>query len=128
VTGAHVFRRAPPSKMNKDFVAAFEKANNYRPNFVAVAVAAMTACICSTRRSRRPTGDADGDKLIGAMKGMAWESPRGPISNRRPRPATSSRTSMSRKVEKVDGKLYNVEFANLRERQGSGEGGERRSS
>ena len=29
---------------------------------------------------KKTGGNADGDALIAAMKGMAWESPRGPIS------------------------------------------------
>ena len=29
---------------------------------------------------KKTGGDAGGDRLIAAMKGMAWESPRGPIS------------------------------------------------
>ena len=29
---------------------------------------------------KKTNGNADGDALIAAMKGMAWESPRGPIS------------------------------------------------
>ena len=33
---AHMYSAAHPSKMNKDYVAAFEKANNFRPNFMSV--------------------------------------------------------------------------------------------
>jgi branched-chain amino acid transport system substrate-binding protein len=44
------------------------------------------------------------------MKGMAWESPRGPISID---PATRDivQNIYIRKVEKVGGELYNMEFA-----------------
>ena len=43
---------------------------------------------------KKTNGSTDGDALIAAMKGMAWESPRGPISID-PRRATSCRTSTS---------------------------------
>jgi branched-chain amino acid transport system substrate-binding protein len=54
-------------------------------------------------------GDANGDALVAAMKGLAWESPRGPISID---PATRDivQNIYVRKVEKKDGELYNVEF------------------
>jgi branched-chain amino acid transport system substrate-binding protein len=54
-------------------------------------------------------GDTDGDKLLAAMKGMAWESPRGPISID-PETRDIIQNVYMRRVEKVDGELYNVEF------------------
>ncbi len=47
--------------------------------------------------------------MVEAMKGMAWESPRGPISID---PATRDivQNIYVRKVERKDGELYNVEF------------------
>ena len=56
--------------------------------------------------SRAPS---DGEKLIGAMKGMQWESPRGPISID-PETRDIVQNIYMRKVEKVNGELYNVEF------------------
>ena len=55
-------------------------------------------------------GDTDGTKLIEAMKGMTWESPRGPVSID---PATREivQNVYLRKVERVGGRLVNVEFA-----------------
>jgi branched-chain amino acid transport system substrate-binding protein len=52
-------------------------------------------------------GDTDGDKLIAAMKGIAFESPRGPISID-PDTRDIVQNVYVRKVEKVDGKLVNV--------------------
>ena len=54
-------------------------------------------------------GKADGDSLIAAMKGMKWESPRGPISID-PDTRDIVQNVYIRKVEKKDGELYNVEF------------------
>ena len=54
-------------------------------------------------------GNADGDAFIAAAKGLKWVSPRGPISID---PATRDivQNIYIRKVEKVNGKLQNVEF------------------
>lgn len=57
-------------------------------------------------------GKADGDTLIAAMKGMAWESPRGPISID-PDTRDIIQTVYLRTVEMVDGKPQVVEFDKL---------------
>jgi branched-chain amino acid transport system substrate-binding protein len=46
------------------------------------------------------------------MKGLAWESPRGPISID-PDTRDIIQNVYIRKVEKVGGELYNVEFATV---------------
>jgi branched-chain amino acid transport system substrate-binding protein len=58
---------------------------------------------------KKTNGNADGDALIAAIKGMAWESPRGPISID---PDTRDIVSniYIRKCEKLDGQLWNTEF------------------
>ena len=58
---------------------------------------------------KKTGGKTDGDALIEAMKGMKWESPRGPISID-PETRDIVQNIYIRKVEKVDGELYNVEF------------------
>ncbi len=105
---AHIYSADHDSPTNKAFVAAFEKANNgMRPNFMAVGgydgMHLMYAALAKTG------GKTDGDSLIAAMKGMAWESPRGPISID---PATRDIVSniYIRKVEKIDGHLWAKEF------------------
>jgi branched-chain amino acid transport system substrate-binding protein len=105
---AHMYSAAHPSKMNKDYVAAFEKANNFRPNFMSVG--GYDGMHLIYEALKKTNGDTDGDKLIGAMKGLKWESPRGPISID-PDTRDIVQNIYIRKVEKVDGKLYNVEFA-----------------
>ena len=64
-------------------------------------------------------GKADGDSLIAAMKGMKWESPRGPIWID-PETRDIVQNIYIRKVEKVDGELYNVEFATFEAVKDSG--------
>jgi branched-chain amino acid transport system substrate-binding protein len=58
---------------------------------------------------KKTGGKTDGDALVAAMKGMKWESPRGPISID-PETRDIIQTVYIRKVEKVDGKLVNVEI------------------
>ena len=57
-------------------------------------------------------GNADGDTLIAAMKGLAWESPRGPVSID-PDTRDIIQTIYLRRVENVGGKIQNVEFDKL---------------
>jgi branched-chain amino acid transport system substrate-binding protein len=46
------------------------------------------------------------------MKGMAWESPRGPMSID-PETRDVVHNEYIRRVERVNGELYNVEFATV---------------
>jgi branched-chain amino acid transport system substrate-binding protein len=104
------YSAAHPSDANQAFVKACKAANGgMRPNFVAVhtydgmhlVYAALTAT----------NGDASGDALIAKMKGLAWESPRGPISID-PETRDIIQDIYVREVKRgADGELYNVEFA-----------------
>jgi branched-chain amino acid transport system substrate-binding protein len=58
---------------------------------------------------KKTGGNADGDALIAAMKGMAWESPHGTITVD-PETRDLIRDVYIRRVERVDGELYNVDF------------------
>src|ERR1700687_5043968 len=75
---AHMYSAAHPSAMNKAFVAAYRKAFNERPGFMAVGGYDGIHLIYDALK--KTTGKTDGDALVDAMKGMKWESPRGPIS------------------------------------------------
>jgi branched-chain amino acid transport system substrate-binding protein len=105
---AHIYSAAHPSAMNKEFVAAYKKAFGTRPGFMAVG--GYDGIHLVYEALKKTGGKADGDSLIAAMKGMAWESPRGPISID-PETRDIVQNVYIRKVEKVDGELYNVEFA-----------------
>src|SRR4051812_11734015 len=104
---AHMYSAAHPSRTNKEFVAAYKKAFNSRPGFVAVG--GYDGIHLIYEALKRTGGKTDGDSLVAAMKGMAWESPRGPISID-PETRDIVQNIYIRKVEKVDGELYNVEF------------------
>lgn len=104
---AHMYSAAHPSQANKDFVNAYKKAFNSRPGFVAVGGYDGIHLIYDALK--KTGGKADGDTLVAAMKGMSWESPRGPISID-PETRDIVQNIYIRKVEKLDGELYNVEF------------------
>jgi len=104
---AHMYSADHPSEKNKAYVAAFEKANNFRPNFMSVG--GYDGMNLIYEALKKTGGKADGDSLIAVMKGMRWESPRGPISID-PETRDIIQNIYIRKVEKKDGQLYNVEF------------------
>jgi branched-chain amino acid transport system substrate-binding protein len=107
ITSFH-YSAAHVSPENKAYVEAFMKANNgRRPNFMSVGGYDGTHLIYEALK--KTGGATDGEKLVEAMKGMAWTSPRGPMSID---PATRDvvQNVYIRKCELVDGKLFNVEF------------------
>jgi branched-chain amino acid transport system substrate-binding protein len=111
VTGtvtAHFYSADHPSEKNKAYVEAFRKANNFRPNFMSVG--GYDGMHLIYEALKKTGGKADGDSLIAAMKGMKWESPRGPISID-PETREIVQNIYMRRVEKKGGELYNVEFA-----------------
>jgi branched-chain amino acid transport system substrate-binding protein len=81
-----------------------------RPNFMAVG--GYDGMHLIYEALKKTNGNTDGDALVAAMKSMAWTSPRGPVSID---PATRDivQNIYVRKVEKVGGELYNVEFATV---------------
>jgi branched-chain amino acid transport system substrate-binding protein len=112
VVSSHHYSAAHPSPENKAYVEAFMQANGgMRPNFHSVG--GYDGMHLVYEALRKTAGDTDGEKLVAAMKGLAWQSPRGPMSID---PATRDvvQNVYIRKVEQQNGKLYNVEFATIR--------------
>jgi branched-chain amino acid transport system substrate-binding protein len=102
------YSAAHDSALNKAYVSAFEKASGFRPDFVSVG--AYDGLHLIYESLKKTNGNAEGDTLLGAMKGMARESPRGPISiDAQTRDIVQN--IYIRKVEKVNGQLYSMEFA-----------------
>ena len=107
----HHYSASHNSPENKAFVAEFKKATSgLRPNLMAVQ--AYDGMYLIYEALKKTNGATDGDALIAAMKGMSWISPRGPMSID---PATREviQNIYIRKVERLDGQLYNVEFATI---------------
>jgi branched-chain amino acid transport system substrate-binding protein len=95
------------SKMNADFVKAFNAEFKRNPDFFAVG--GYDGMHLIYEALKKTGGKTDGDSLVAAAKGMKWESPRGQISID---PATRDivQTVYIRRVEKVGGNIVNVEF------------------
>jgi len=101
------YSAAHNSALNRAYVAAIEKDNHFRPDFVSLGGYDGMHLLYEALKKTR--GNADGDALIAAMKGMAWESPRGPISID-PDTRDIVNNIYMRKVEKINGQLWNTEF------------------
>ena len=95
------------SKMNKDFVAAYNA--EYHRNPDVFSIGGWDGMHLIYEALKKTGGKTDGDSLIAAAKGMAWESPRGPISID-PQTRDIVQNVYVRKVEKVGDKLINVEI------------------
>jgi branched-chain amino acid transport system substrate-binding protein len=108
VVTAGIYSAHHNSPTNKEYVAAFKKANGFRPNFISLG--GYDGMHLMYEALKKTQGKTDGDALINAMKGMKWESPRGPISID-PETRDIVQNIYIGKVEKVQGELYNVEFA-----------------
>ncbi|MEO6032266.1 MAG: ABC transporter substrate-binding protein [Burkholderiaceae bacterium] len=106
---SHHYSAAHPSSTNKKFVAAFEAANKFRPNFMAVGgYDGMRVIYKALEASKGARGQA----LLDAMKGQIFESPRGPVLiDAQTRDIVQN--VYIRKVERVPAmgnQLFNVEF------------------
>ena len=105
VTTQH-YSAAHPSPANKKFVDAFQAANKFRPNFMAVGGFDGMRVIYNALNATKGAG---GDALLAAMKGQIFESPRGPVLiDAQTRDIVQD--IYTRKVEKRDGQLWNIEF------------------
>src|SRR5215468_9099299 len=110
VTSFH-YSAAHPSPENKAYVEAFMKANNgKRPNFMSVG--GYDGMHLIYEAEKKTGGSSDGEKIVAAMKGMSWVSPRGPMSID-PTTRDVVQDVYIRKVEKKDGHYWSIEFDKL---------------
>lgn len=107
VVNSHHYSAAHPSAANKKFVDAFQAANKFRPNFMAVAAYDGMRVIYKALEATK--GQGGGDALLAAMKGQLFESPRGQVLiDAQTRDIVQD--VYIRKVERRDGQLWNIEF------------------
>ena len=107
VTSFH-YSEAHKSPENKAYTDAYYKAYpKDRPNFMSVGGYDGMHLIAEVLK--KTGGSTDADKFIEASKGMKWISPRGAISID-PQTRDIVQTVYIRKVEKINGKLQNIEF------------------
>ncbi len=110
VVNSHHYSAAHPSAANKKYVADFQAANKFRPNFMSVGGYDGMRVIF---KALDATKGAGGDALLAAMKGQIFESPRGPVLIDG-QTRDIEQDIYIRRVEKVNGQLYNVEFDTLK--------------
>jgi branched-chain amino acid transport system substrate-binding protein len=109
IVTAHHYSALHDSALNKTYVRDFEAAYGKRPNFVSLGGYDGMHLIYAALEK---TGGRTGDAMLAAMKGMAWESPRGAMSVD-PQTRDVVHDEYIRKVERVDGQLYNVELSKV---------------
>jgi branched-chain amino acid transport system substrate-binding protein len=95
------------SPLNHEFVKAYNDEFHRNPDIYSIGGYDGMHLIYESLK--KTGGNADGDALIAAAKGMSWESPRGPISID-PETRDIIQTVYIRRVEKVGDELRNVEF------------------
>jgi branched-chain amino acid transport system substrate-binding protein len=95
------------SPLNREFVKAYNEEFHRNPDLFSIGGYDGTHLIYETLK--KTGGKTDGDALIGAAKGMSWESPRGPMAID-PETRDVVQTVYIRRVEKIGGALRNVEF------------------
>jgi branched-chain amino acid transport system substrate-binding protein len=105
---AHDYSASHDSPLNKKYVEDFKKMHNYRPDFVSLG--GYDGMHLIYEALKKTGGKTDGDTLVGAMKGMKWESPRG-IMSIDPETRDIIQPIYIRRVEKINGELWNTEFA-----------------
>jgi len=114
VVNSHHYSAAHPSPTNQKFVKAFEAQNKFRPNFMAVGGYDGMRVIFKALEATKGEG---GEKLLEAMKGQIFESPRGPVLiDAQTRDIVQD--VYIRKVQRVPAmgnQLYNVEFDVLKQ-------------
>ena len=110
---SHPYSASHNSPANKKFVEAFMKqSNGMRPNFFGVAAYDGMRVIYEAVKATK--GKGDGQALVEAMKGQIFESPRGPIYiDGQTRDIVQN--VYIRRVERVNGQLYNMEFDVLKD-------------
>jgi branched-chain amino acid transport system substrate-binding protein len=95
------------SAMNKAFVKAYN--DDYKRNPDVFSIGGYDGMRLIYEALKKTGGKTDSDSLIAAAKGMAWESPRGPISID-PQTRDIVQNVYIRRVDKVGGVNRNVEF------------------
>jgi branched-chain amino acid transport system substrate-binding protein len=95
------------SAKNDAFVKAYNADYGRNPDFFSIGGWDGMQLIYDSLK--KTGGKTDAQALVDAAKGSKWESPRGPISID-PETRDIIQTVYIRRVEKVDGKVQNVEF------------------
>ncbi len=108
VISAYPYSAAHNSAINREFVKAVHAvAPNIVPNLIAVEGYDTMNGIYAAALAQK--GDLDYDKTMAALRGLKWESPRGPIQLD-PNTRDIIQNVYIRRTEKVNGTLQNTEI------------------
>jgi branched-chain amino acid transport system substrate-binding protein len=112
VVTTHHYSVAHESPQNRAFLKAYAEVagSGTRPNFMAVGGWDGMAAIYAV--AGRLNGKIDADKAMEVLKGLKLDSPRGPLMID-PETRDPIQTVYVRRVQKVNGKSYNVEFEQI---------------
>ncbi|HTO43868.1 MAG TPA: ABC transporter substrate-binding protein [Burkholderiales bacterium] len=114
VVTSHHYSAAHESAQNRAFLKSYADSTGpgTRPNFMAVGGWDGMAAIYEV--IRKLNGQIDGDKAMEVLKGLRLDSPRGPLVID-PETRDPIQTVYIRRVQKINGKPYNVEFEQIPE-------------
>ncbi|MBO0766942.1 MAG: ABC transporter substrate-binding protein [Hyphomicrobiaceae bacterium] len=98
------------SQLNQTFVKEYNEAFRRNPDFTSVG--GYDGMHLIYEALKKAGGNSDGEALITAVKGLAWESPRGPVAID-PDTRDIVQTIYIRRVEKVGDSLRNVVFGKV---------------
>jgi branched-chain amino acid transport system substrate-binding protein len=93
--------------LNQAFVKEFNAMHGRNPDFFSIGGYDGMHAIYETLKKTK--GNTDGEAMIAAAKGLAWDSPRGPMSID-PETRDVVQTVYIRRVQKVGNELVNVPF------------------
>ena len=93
------------SKLNRDFVKLFNEMHGRNPDFFSIG--GYDGMHAIYEALKKTGGKTDGEALIAAAKGMAWDSPRGPMSID-PEQRDVVQTIYIREVRRIGNELVNV--------------------
>ncbi len=96
--------------LNHEFVKAYNEEFHRNPDIYSIG--GYDGMHLIYELLKKTGGKADGDSLIGAAKGMSWQSPRGPITID-PETRDIIQTVHIFRVEKVGSEYLNVEFDSI---------------
>jgi branched-chain amino acid transport system substrate-binding protein len=102
-----IYNHNHDSPLNRQFVDAYRADYNRNPDIFSIG--GYDGMHLIYEALKKTGGNTDGEALIGAAKGMTWESPRGPITID-PETRDIIQTIYIYRVEKVGNEYRNMEF------------------
>ncbi len=112
ITTTFNYSQVHDSEMNRQFLAKHKELFGSSDNVTFTSVGAYDGTHVIYKMIEATGGKSDGTKAVEAVKGMAWESPRGPLKID-PDSRHVTQTIYLRVTERKDGKLQNTEIASF---------------